>query len=125
MFVPYWIAAVLHSFILAAAVTSPSFLAGAFYANLHGPLKPDTYELEVIQKSLLVIVVMQFVLTGIAIAFLLRGRGMRIEIILLLLVPFLTFIVRHVNPSDIFMWLILSNWAVLWRIFIIRYARNS
>lgn len=120
-----WILTVINSFCFMAAVTAPSLLAGAAYANYHGPLRPDSHGLEVMQGSLLVIMTVQFALTGIVTAFLLRGQGMRVEIVFLLLVPFLTLIVRHIAPEDIVLWLALSNWFVLWRIFIIRYTRQS
>jgi hypothetical protein len=121
-----WILTVINSFCFMAAVTLLSVLAGGFYAAQHGPLRPDTHGLEVMQGSLLVIVAVQFALTGIATTYLLRGRGMRVEIVFLLLAPFIvTLIVRHVAPEDTVIWLILSNWLVLWRIFVLRYMRQS
>ena len=101
-------------------ITAISLLAGAVYAYQFGALQADAHGLEVVQQSLLRIVIVQFALTGMAIAFLLRKKGLRREILVLLFVPFLTIATRYLSPESIIFWLVVSNWAVMWRITYLR-----
>ncbi len=110
----------IYGFSWAGFITAISLFAGAIYASQFGTLQAGAHGLKVMQQSLLMIVIVQFALTGMALAFLLRKKGLRGEILVLLFVPFLTIATRYLSPENVILWLVVSNWAVMWRITYLR-----
>lgn len=110
----------LFSFIGAILITGLGFVMGGWNAVSQGPLQADIAGVAVMEHSFLIVIAIQFALTGIITAFTLRGQGLSGEVLALLMIPFLIYWLRYSLGEMIVAVCYGLNWLVLWRVLVLR-----